>query len=173
MTICAVDLIRGIGRLAGLETIKVPGATGDLDTDYEGKARAALKALGHCDLALIHVEAPDEASHRGILEEKIQAIEHFDRFTVGTVCEGISKFKDCRILVLPDHPTPLRTRTHSPDPVPFALYDSTLGSMRKSTPIGFDEDSARSTRNIIQEGWRVLDHMILGSPPDFSIPLLV
>ena len=114
--ISAVDLLRGIARCAKMEVIVVPGATGYLDTDYQAKARYALDALRRLDFVYVHVEAPDEAGHLGSLEEKIRAIERLDGL-VGTIIEGCR----ARIAVLPDHPTPLRLRTHSRDPVPFAI----------------------------------------------------
>lgn len=119
--ISAVDLLRGIGRLAGLEIIRVPGATGYYDTNYAGKGAAALDALERLDLAVIHVEAPDEAGHNGHLEEKIRALENIDRHIIGPLLER-ARGGGMRILCLPDHPTPLRLRTHSAEPVPFALY---------------------------------------------------
>ncbi|MCQ8894383.1 MAG: cofactor-independent phosphoglycerate mutase [Methanolinea sp.] len=114
--ISAVDLLRGIGRCAAMEVIDVPGATGYLDTDYQAKARYALDALHRVNFVYIHVEAPDEAGHMGSVEEKVRAIERLDTM-VGTLIEGCS----ARIAVLPDHPTPLRIRTHTSDPVPFAI----------------------------------------------------
>jgi 2,3-bisphosphoglycerate-independent phosphoglycerate mutase len=122
--ISAVDLIKGLGVFAGLEVIDVPGATGYLDTDYGAKARYALKALERKDFVFIHVEAPDEASHEGRLKEKIKAIEDLDRMLVGPVLDGLESLGDFRLMLLPDHPTPLSTKTHAYDPVPFAIYDS-------------------------------------------------
>lgn len=122
--ISAVDLIKGIGIYAGLEVINVPGATGYIDTNYRGKADAALKALETGDFVYLHVEAPDEAAHSGSLEDKLAAIESFDREVVGTVLEGIKRFDAWRVLVLPDHPTPVALKTHTDKPVPFALLGS-------------------------------------------------
>lgn len=122
--ISAVDLIKGIGVYAGLEIINVPGATGYVDTNYEGKADAALKALEDHDFVYVHVEAPDEAGHAGNLEEKLQAIELFDEKIVGRIVQSLEGKTDFRLLIQPDHPTPLHLRTHSKDPVPFILYDS-------------------------------------------------
>lgn len=126
--ISAVDLIKGIGLCAGLDIIDVPGATGYLDTNYRGKAEYALEALKDRDFVYVHVEAPDEAAHGGLLEEKIKAIESFDREVVGTVVESLKQLGDCRLLVLPDHPTPVAKRTHTSDPVPYILYDSRINS---------------------------------------------
>jgi 2,3-bisphosphoglycerate-independent phosphoglycerate mutase len=114
--ISAVDLLNGIARYAGMEIIRVPGATGFLDTDYQAKARYAIDALRHLDFLYLHVEAPDEAGHMGNLEEKIKAIERVD-----TMIGQIMKDFNGRIAVLPDHPTPLSIRTHTADPVPFAI----------------------------------------------------
>jgi 2,3-bisphosphoglycerate-independent phosphoglycerate mutase len=122
--ISAVDLIRGIGRYAGLRPIRVPGATGFLDTNYAGKVAAALDALKEMDLVFVHVEAPDEAGHSGQLKLKLQAIQDFDAQVVGPMRAGLDKLGDYRLLVLCDHLTPLALRTHSPEPVPFVLYDS-------------------------------------------------
>ena len=122
--ISAVDLIRGIGVNAGLDIIEVPGATGYLDTNYRGKAEYAIESLKNTDFVYVHVEAPDEAGHGGLLKEKIEAIESFDRDVVGTILENISEIGDCRILITPDHPTPVEKRTHTSDPVPYILFDS-------------------------------------------------
>ena len=122
--VSAVDLVKGIGILAGLDAPLVEGATGYLDTNYAGKVEAALKILEKDDFAFIHVEAPDEAGHSGILEDKIRAIEDFDRHVVGPIFEALQSRRPFRLLVLPDHPTPLSIRTHTNDAVPFLAYDS-------------------------------------------------
>ena len=119
--ITAVDLIRGIGTLAGLRVIDVPGATGLWDTNYEGKAQAAIKALETDDFVYVHVEASDEAGHDGDLELKLQTIEDLDRRIIGPVYEAV-KDKDVAIAVLPDHPTPVAHRTHTNEPIPFLIY---------------------------------------------------
>ena len=120
--IAAVDLMKGIGIYAGLTPIDVPGATGYIDTNYEGKADYALKELEKKDFVYLHVEAPDEAAHNGSLENKIKAIEDFDKRVVGRVLEGIKKFKEYRIMVVSDHPSPISIKTHSSESVPFAVY---------------------------------------------------
>src|SRR5260370_22661974 len=117
----AVDLVRGVGILLGWTRIDVPGATGYLDTDYAAKGRAAVAALPHHDLVCVHVEAPDEASHEGKVEEKVKALEEIDRHIVGPLLEALPTHGDWRILVSPDHPTPLATRAHGHRPVPFAI----------------------------------------------------
>jgi len=139
--ISAVDLIKGIGVNAGLEIIDVPGATGYIDTNYKGKGEYAVKALTEKDFVYVHVEAPDEAAHGGLLKEKIKAIEDFDRDVVGTVVESLTQIGDCRILVTPDHPTPVEKRTHTSDPVPYILYDST--AEKDSAVTGYSEDEAK------------------------------
>lgn len=156
--ISAVDLIRGIGVYAGLEIIKVPGATGYIDTNYAGKAEAALRALETGDFVYLHVEAPDESSHSGILEYKIKAIEDFDSQIVGPILDGIKRFGEYRILCVSDHPTPLRIRTHSSDPVPFVIY----GGESESGPetMGFDEESAKTTGLMVDEGFRLMEMMM-------------
>lgn len=125
--ISAVDLVNGIGKLVGLDIITVPGATGYYDTNYEGKGEAAVNSLKEKDFVFVHVEAPDEAGHNGELREKIGAIENFDRFVVGPVWQYLKKSKDYRIMVLPDHATPLEVRTHVPDPIPFVMAGKGIG----------------------------------------------
>jgi 2,3-bisphosphoglycerate-independent phosphoglycerate mutase len=119
--ISAVDLVNGIGRLAGLEIVEVPGITGYYDTNYLGKAEYALKALETKDFVFIHIEGPDEAGHNGDFKAKISCIEHIDREITGTILNHFSKNEDVRILVLPDHPTPVKLRTHTADPVGFVM----------------------------------------------------
>jgi 2,3-bisphosphoglycerate-independent phosphoglycerate mutase len=139
--ISAVDLLKGIGRYAGLEVIYVPGATGNIDTNYEGKVQATLEALKSCDFVYLHIEAPDEAGHEGNIELKVQAIELFDEKVVGPVIEGLEKSgEDWRVLVMPDHATPISIKTHSCDPVPFAIMGTAI------VPDGverYDEDAAK------------------------------
>jgi 2,3-bisphosphoglycerate-independent phosphoglycerate mutase len=110
-----------------MEVIEVPGATGYLDTNYAGKVEFALQALGDRDMVIVHVEAPDEAGHMGSVEAKMQAVEDFDGRIVGPVLDGVASLgEDCIVLVLPDHPTPLAIRTHTSEPIPFAVW-STAG----------------------------------------------
>ncbi len=119
--ISAVDLVKGIGRVAGLEVINVPGATGYLDTDYAGKVEAAIQGLENHDFIYLHVEAPDETAHQGREDLKIQAIEDFDRHVVMPILDYVQRQKEARILVAPDHITAISTRTHAAGPVPFAM----------------------------------------------------
>jgi len=157
--ISAVDLVRGIGVYAGLEIIKVPGATGYIDTNYKGKAEAALKALETSDYVYLHVEAPDEASHSGNLEHKLQAIADFDAQVVGPVMEGIKRFGEYRILCTPDHPTPLARMTHTSDPVPFILYGGE--TEEKPGVAGYDEDSAKGAGLVVEDGFRLMALMMV------------
>jgi 2,3-bisphosphoglycerate-independent phosphoglycerate mutase len=125
--VTAVDLIRGLGVLTGIEVVEVPGATGWFDTDYEGKRDAALAALdGGADLFLIHVEATDEAGHAGNLEEKVKALEAWDRRILTGLVDGLDAMGPWRMLLLPDHPTPVELKTHTTDSVPYLLVDSAV-----------------------------------------------
>jgi len=126
--ISAVGLLKGIGRAIGMEVIDVPGATGYYDTDYQAKSRYAIDALKRLDLIFVHVEAPDEAGHNGDLKNKILAVENFDKKVVGPILEYMRASGDYRILVLPDHPTPVSIRTHVDDPVPFVICGTGINS---------------------------------------------
>ena len=160
--VSAVDLMRGIGIYAGFEILEVPGITGYLDTNYSGKAEASLKALEKVDLAYIHVEAPDEAGHAGSCADKIKAIEDFDALVVGTVLKGIESFDEYRILLLPDHATPIEVRTHTDEPVPFVIYDSRI--KRKNKDISFDESiTEREDILVFEEGHKLMDYFIKGA----------
>ncbi len=167
--ISAVDLIKGLGIYAGLSPIKVPGATGYLDTNYAGKAEAALKVLKKQDLVFVHVEAPDECGHNGDVAGKVKAIEDFDEKVVGAILKGLEGRKDYRILVLPDHPTPLDVRTHVDEPVPFLIYQPEAGPEKnpepKISPVGYDEEQARATGLHIEEAWRLMEILITGNWP--------
>ena len=146
--ISAVDLIKGIGIYAGLDIIDVPGATGYLDTNYVGKANAAIETLKDHDFVYVHVEAPDEAGHLGDLKEKITAIERFDDEVVGTILKSIDQLGDWRMLVLPDHPTPVALRTHTKDPVPYILCTANNLAETNTTMtqgLGYCEKDAKST----------------------------
>ena len=159
--ISAVDLTKGLGIYAGFRILDVPGITGYLDTNYKGKAEAALKALKETDFVYIHVEAPDEAGHSGKTWDKIKAIEDFDRLVVGTVLRGAKALGECRILLLPDHPTPVELRTHTGDPVPFVLFDSR--DVRKNKGMQFDEKIAyRADAMSFEEGHKLMDFFIKG-----------
>ncbi len=150
--ISGVDLIKGIGRCVGLEAIEVPGATGYIDTNYAGKAAYALRSLEDKDFVLVHVEAPDEAGHLGDIDLKVKTIEEFDSLVVGAVLEGLKTnfaHEGYRILVMPDHRTPVSVKTHTREPVPFAIYDSRVAIEESSgdqkNEGGFDEFSAQQS----------------------------
>lgn len=152
--ITAVDLLRGLAALIGWERIEVPGATGYLDTDYGAKGRYAVEALAHTDLICVHVEAPDEASHEGKAAAKIEALEQIDRHIVAPLHAALQQHGDYRILISPDHPTPLRTKTHSHGFVPFAIAGSGICADRSST---YDEIVAAESAYAFPEGWRLMD----------------
>ena len=157
--ISAVHLIKGIGILAGLEVIEVPGITGYLDTNYEGKAQYALKGLREKDFVYVHVEAPDEASHMGNLRLKVEAIEAFDEKVVGKILDGMKEFKRYKVLVIPDHSTPLSVRTHTADPVPFVIYSNEDGraSCHGRT---FDEACAGQSGIFIEKGFELIERFL-------------
>jgi 2,3-bisphosphoglycerate-independent phosphoglycerate mutase len=149
--VAAVDLIRGIGYLAGLRVLDVPGATGYLDTNYRGKADAALAVLEEMDVVIVHVEAPDEAGHLGDFEEKLKAIERIDADVVGPIRQGMAeREEEWRFMALPDHATPVRIRTHARGPVPFLLYDSRREAPRPHLP--YDERGLQETRFHVERG---------------------
>lgn len=155
--ISAVDLLKGIAIGAGMKVIEVPGADGTLHTNYVGKAQAAVDALtkdGY-DFAYVHVEAPDEMGHQGSLPNKLEAIESLDAKVIRTVVEGMKAAgEEFRLLIMPDHPTPIRCRTHTSDPVPFLLYDSTMERRR----IGFyNEEEAKASGILYPEGYKLID----------------
>ena len=156
--ISAVDLLKGIAVGSGMDNIEVEGADGTLHTNYEGKADAAVKALtkdGY-DFVYIHVEAPDEMGHQGSAERKIQAIEFLDERIIKRVKEGLdASGEDYRMLVLPDHPTPIAVRTHTSEPVPYLLYDSVKGNR---TNVLYNEKDAESTGNFIDQGHKLMEH---------------
>jgi len=158
--VAAVDLVKGIGLYAGLEAAAVAGATGFLDTDYSAKAQAALRILDERDFVYVHVEAPDEAGHMGNAVEKVRAIERFDAEVVGPVREGLEALGPFRLLVLPDHPTPVPLRTHTGDPCPFVLFDSRKGEGNGGT--AFDEAAAAATGLRLETGHTVMDRLVRG-----------
>ena len=161
--ITAVHLLKGLGKVLGLEVINVPGATGYLDTNYTAKANYALKALKNKDIVFVHVESPDEAGHEGSLKNKIRAIEDFDRLVVGTVLQGSRKRRgpDIRILVLPDHPTPIRIMTHTAEAVPFAIYPSPLSS--RADVDGYSEREIKRSKFMIKHGHEMMKFFLKGT----------
>ena len=158
--ISAVDLLKGIAVGAGMEVCQVPGATGSIDTNYEGKAQAAIDALlrDGCDYVYIHVEAPDEMGHQGRIQDKVKSIEYLDSRLIARVKQAMEEAnEDFRILVLPDHPTPIRIRTHTADPVPYLLYDSTRQLKKRER---FTEEAARNANNFEPNGYRLLEKLM-------------
>ncbi|MBI5204607.1 MAG: phosphoglycerate mutase, partial [Nitrospirae bacterium] len=159
--VSAVDLTKGLGIYAGFKILQVPGVTGWLDTNYAGKAEAALIALKEVDFVYIHVEAPDEAGHSGNYKNKIKAIEDFDALVVGTVMRGIKSFEEFRILLMPDHPTPVELKTHTAEPVPFVIYDNK--QKQKNEGAAFDESILkREGIMVVEEGYKLMDYFIKG-----------
>jgi 2,3-bisphosphoglycerate-independent phosphoglycerate mutase len=160
--VSAVDLTKGLGVYAGFEILQVPGVTGYLDTNYAGKAEYSLRALENVDLVYVHVEAPDEAGHSGNYVDKVKAIEDFDALVVGTIMRGAQSFKEYRILLMPDHATPIEAKTHTDEPIPFVMYDSR--SIRDNTGATFDESIlTRKDIMVVEEGYRLMDHFIKGT----------
>lgn len=149
-TVSAVDLIKGLGVVTGLERIDVPGATGWLDTNYDGKVAATLTALERLDYVVIHLEAPDESSHQGELESKLKAISDFDEKVVGPILKALPRFGDFRVLAACDHFTPLSIKTHTSDPVPFIIYGPN-GAVKPSG-LTYTEAQAASTGLVVDPG---------------------
>lgn len=157
--ISAVDLLKGIAVGTGMKVIAVEGANGGLDTNYEGKAEAAVKALTEdgCDFVYVHVEAPDEMGHQGSVERKVQAIENLDQRVIRPLVQGLND-ADCdfRMLVLPDHPTPICIRTHTGDSVPYMLYDSTSP---QSHSWAYNEREGATSGIYVPEGHHLIDKL--------------
>ena len=168
--ISAVDLIRGIGILAGLKPVRVKGATGTLNTNFKGKAKAATGELsGGRDFIYLHMEAADECSHQGNVKNKVRAIEIIDREVTGPIKEALDNSgMDYRLMILPDHYTPISLRTHTSEPVPFMIYDSTKDMYnnpdRSAETQRFNEFSAKTTALHINEGHKLLDHFFSEIP---------
>ncbi|HYB92201.1 MAG TPA: cofactor-independent phosphoglycerate mutase [Candidatus Binataceae bacterium] len=157
--ISAVDLVNGIGRLAGLALIKVPGATGFLDTDYAAKARYGLEALKQRDFLLLHIEAPDEAGHMGRADLKKEAIERIDELIVGPMLEGLRAMGPFAILLMPDHATPSKLKTHSPEPVPFAMMTLDALSRAGAPARRYTESDAARTGVVVTDGYRLIESL--------------
>ncbi|MGI6372314.1 MAG: cofactor-independent phosphoglycerate mutase [Caldicoprobacterales bacterium] len=156
--ISAVDLVKGIGICADLRSVHVKGATGNIDTNFAGKAQAALKELeSGQDFVYIHLEAPDECGHRREIHNKVKSIELIDSLVLGTLLDGLSKY-DYKIMILPDHPTPLSLRTHTSDPVPYVIYRK--GDKGKTTVMGYDEFQASDTGIFISEGHTLMPRFL-------------
>lgn len=157
--ISAVDLLKGIGRIAGMDVCDVDGATGYIDTNYTGKMQAAVDALkSGCDFAYIHVEAPDECGHRGEAQNKVRAISNIDSLILRPLLAELDNMGDYAVLILPDHPTPLNIRTHVSDPVPYLLYRSDVS--KTSGVSCFTEETARATGIITSHGYDLLPKLL-------------
>ena len=155
--ITAVDLVKGLAKLIGFDLINVPGATGFIDTNYRGKASAAIEALGEYDIVFVHVEAPDEAAHSGNAEMKKKAIELIDEHVVGPVFESLQKYESWRILVMPDHPTLIRTCAHSSEAVPFAMAGDNISGILHTT---FGESNAARSGFRIENGYELMEYFL-------------
>ena len=157
--ISAVDLLKGIAVGAGMDVINVPGATGSLHTNYEGKADAAVKAVLEqgCDFVYVHVEAPDEMGHQGSMKDKIQAIENLDSRVVARIKAAMdASGEDYRLLILPDHPTPIRIRTHTSQPVPYILYDS----RRQARRVAHYSEAEAANGQCLEQGWTLMTQFL-------------
>ncbi len=158
--VAAVDLVRGIGKYAGLDIVDVPGATGYLDTNYQGKVEAALSALEDKDFVFLHVEAPDEAGHSGQLDLKIKAIEDFDEKVVGPMLNGLQQFSHWRVLLMPDHHTPTERRVHTAEPVPYVLQDSATWKPPAAEQVtGFSEKRA-SEGQLVEDAAKMIEMLL-------------
>jgi 2,3-bisphosphoglycerate-independent phosphoglycerate mutase len=155
--ITAVDLVRGLSKLVGFDSIDVPGATGFIDTNYQGKGFAAIEALDKYDLVFVHIEAPDEASHNGDAEMKKKTVEQIDKYIVGPVLEALQNYESWRILVSPDHPTPIRTCAHSSEPVPFAMAGTDVSGILHTT---FSEKNAAKSGFRIENGFELMEYFL-------------
>ena len=155
--VSAVDLLKGIANCAGMEVAEVPGATGYIDTDFEGKAKAALDLLTRNDLVYVHFEAPDECGHRNEPENKVKAIEMIDSRVLPILEEGLEQYEDYKILLQPDHPTPIVTRTHASDPVPYLLYQKSAPKTGVDT---INEETAKATGIYMENGSAMMPHFL-------------
>lgn len=156
--VSAVDLIKGLGGCAKMDVAEVEGATGYIDTNFEGKARAALELLKKDDLVYIHFEAPDECGHRNEPENKVKSIEIIDREVLPLLLEGLREYDDYKIMILPDHPTPIVTRTHAGDPVPYLIYHK--NAEKNSGVDTINEETAKATGNYIDFGPGIMAHFL-------------
>ena len=158
--ISAVDLLKGIAVGAGMTNVSVPGANGGLHTNYEGKADAAVKALleDGADFVYVHVEAPDEMGHQGSVERKVAAIEYLDQRLIQRIAAKMdASSEDYRLLIMPDHPTPIRCRTHVSDPVPYLIYDS---RKKEGSGLLYSEANAKKTGIYVEQGYQLMDKLL-------------
>lgn len=162
-TISAVDLIHGIGKAAGLEPILVDGATGYIDTNYEGKASALISSIKKCNHVFLHVEAPDESGHEGSIEKKLKSVEDFDKKIVGPVLEAMEQYNNFSILLMPDHHTPISVKTHTADPVPFTIYSKGCLLENKYNQFNapfYNEKAAKNTGLFIESAHKLVEIII-------------
>jgi 2,3-bisphosphoglycerate-independent phosphoglycerate mutase len=155
--ITAVDLVRGLAKLIGFDLVSVPGATGYWDTDYRAKGKAAVEAVRNHDIVLVHIEAPDEAGHAGNATIKKKAVEEIDKLIVGPILAELKKYKSWRILVMPDHPTPIGNQAHSGGPVPFAMAGDGVSSV---VQLPFGETNAAQAGTRIDNGFELMEYFL-------------
>jgi 2,3-bisphosphoglycerate-independent phosphoglycerate mutase len=164
--ISAVDLVNGLGRLAGLAVITVPGATGFLDTDYAAKGRYGLESLRHRDFLLLHIEAPDEAGHMGRADLKVEALERIDELILGPMLRELPGLGDFRLLLMPDHATPSKLKTHSNEPVPFAMVDrESLDDDHAAAGRRYTEAEGKRTSVVVGAGYRLFSSLFGAALP--------
>jgi 2,3-bisphosphoglycerate-independent phosphoglycerate mutase len=163
--ISAVDLVNGLGRLAGLNVITVPGATGFLDTDYAAKGRYGLASLKDRDFLILHIEAPDEAGHMGRADLKAEAIERIDELILGPMLEQLPALGDFRLLLMPDHATPSKLKTHAPEPVPFALLEGGSLLADRAPRRRYTEAEAKAADVMVSAGYRLVEALFGASLP--------
>ncbi len=156
--ISAVDLLKGIAKCAGMAAPEVEGATGYIDTNFEGKAQCAIKELENKDFVYIHLEAPDECGHRNEPQNKVKAIEIIDEKILGALLPALEKYDDYKIMVLPDHPTPIVTMTHASDPVPFMIYQKSKAKDNGTET--FTEKTAQNSGTYVDVGYELMDRLI-------------
>jgi 2,3-bisphosphoglycerate-independent phosphoglycerate mutase len=157
--ISAVDLVNGLGRLAGLDVITVPGATGFLDTDYAAKARYGIDSLKRRDFLLLHIEAPDEAGHMGRSDYKVEAIERIDELILGPLLDELPSFGEWALLLMPDHATPSILKTHSNEPVPFAILKGGKTAITGEASRRYTEAEGGRTGLLLKQGYRLIDSL--------------
>ncbi len=157
--VTAVDLVRGLAKLIGWQVLEVENATGWVDTNYHGKAQAACKALDEVDIVVVHVEGPDESGHNGDVKNKIYALEQIDRLVVPTVLEKLQTFDEWRMMVLPDHPTPISLKTHTDSPVPFVMAGTDISHNGADR---FTEHQAENTGMEVDIGWQLMEYFLRG-----------
>lgn len=155
--ISAVDLLKGIGKLSGMEVPEVKGATGYIDSDFSAKEKCAEELFKTTDMVYIHMEAPDECGHRGEIENKVKAIEIIDKKVVGPIINYLKNSEDFRVLVMPDHPTPLSTKTHSSEPVPYLIFDS---RKKQAGVSSINEKTAKETGNYVENGYEIMAKLL-------------